>query len=150
MKERAHLVQQYNEGKITVLFLTKAGGEGLDLKGTDAIVVMEPTWNDNSTEQVVARAIRYRSHEHRDGGRRKVKVYRLCHVTEEDVNPTSKTFIRNYLRRATTKFPHASELMNHLVSCDWIMEIYQRAKQKQLARFEKELEKLSIENNPCE
>lgn len=150
VKERAHLVQQYNEGKITVLFLTKAGGEGLDLKGTDAIVVMEPTWNDNSTEQVVARAIRYRSHEHRDGGRRKVKVYRLCHVTEEDVNPTSKTFIRNYLRRATTKFPRASELMNHLISCDWIMEIYQRAKQKQLARFEKELEKLSIENNPCE
>lgn len=40
--------------------------------------------------------------------------------------------------------------MIHLISCDLIVEIYQRAKQTQLAQFGKELEKLSIENNPCE
>ena len=59
---RQKIVNDYNAGKLSVLFITKAGGEGLDLKGTYAIILMEPTWNQNNSEQIIARAIRYKSH----------------------------------------------------------------------------------------
>ena len=143
---RSQLVQQYNQGDVTVLFLTKAGGEGLDLKGTDAIVIMEPTWNDNTTEQVIARAIRFRSH---TGPRRKVKVYRLCHVADRDVTPSSKKFIKNYIRAVGLQPPKTTGLLEHLISSDMIIAVYQRAKQKALKKMEDELEKLSIEKNNC-
>ena len=147
IKERSTLVNDYNAGNITVMFLTRAGGEGIDLKGTDAIVIMEPTWNESNTEQVVARAIRFRSHE---GPRKKVKVYRLCHVADSDITTASKNFIRQYLRGVGLKPPKVTNLLEHLVSSDLIIEVYQRAKQKVLKRIENELEKLSIEKNNCQ
>lgn len=62
-KERDALVQQYNEGKIRALLLSSAGGEGLDLKGTRLLQVLEPHWNLEKIKQVEGRGIRYKSHE---------------------------------------------------------------------------------------
>lgn len=149
VSERANIVNDYNDGKLTILFITKAGGEGLDLKGTDAIVLMEPTWNDNSSEQVIARAIRFRSHEDRPEERKKVKVYRLCHVAKEDLTLNTEKYIKKYISETKTKVPTIVDLANNLISCDLIMEIFQEAKQNVLDLFDVALQKLSIENNPC-
>ena len=149
VSDRAKIVQDYNKGKISVLFITKAGGEGLDLKGTDAIVIMEPTWNDNSSEQVIARAIRYKSHEHRSDSRKKVMVYRLCHVASSDLTKHSEKFIKKYLADATSSIPKVQDLASTLISCDLIMEIFQKAKQNVLNAFDVALQNLSIEKNSC-
>ncbi|MBA2706278.1 MAG: DEAD/DEAH box helicase [Gemmatimonadaceae bacterium] len=60
--KRDQMVQDYNANKLRALLLSRAGGEGLDLKGTRLIQLMEPAWNEESLKQVTGRGIRYRSH----------------------------------------------------------------------------------------
>lgn len=74
--KRDELVQKYNEGKIRALLLSSAGGEGLDLKGTRLIQVLEPHWNDEKLHQVEGRGIRYKSHSDLPQEERKVLVQR--------------------------------------------------------------------------
>lgn len=61
--EKAKLVSDYNTGKVRKLLVSSAGGEGLDLKKTRYVHIMEPHWNDPKIEQVIGRAARYKSHE---------------------------------------------------------------------------------------
>ena len=53
----------YKDKTCRVLIITKAGAEGVDLKMTHTIYIMDGQWNDSLYEQIVARAIRYKSHE---------------------------------------------------------------------------------------
>lgn len=61
-KERHEIVQKYNSGKMPVLLISKAGGEGLDLKKTTAVIMLEPTWNGASRTQIFGRGVRNGSH----------------------------------------------------------------------------------------
>ncbi len=72
--DRDKMVKNYNEGRLKALLLSSAGGEGLDLKGTRQIQVLEPHWNKEKLEQVIARGIRYKSHEHLPEDQRSVSV----------------------------------------------------------------------------
>jgi SNF2 family DNA or RNA helicase len=62
-KDRDRLVREYNENKLKVLMLSSAGGEGLDLKGTRLMQILEPHWNVEKIKQVQGRGARYKSHE---------------------------------------------------------------------------------------
>ncbi len=59
---RDNLVKKYNENKLRVLLLSSAGAEGLDLKGTRMVQVLEPHFNNEKIKQVIGRAARYQSH----------------------------------------------------------------------------------------
>lgn len=72
--QRAQMVQDYNSGKLRALLVSSAGGEGLDLKRTRQIQVLEPHWNKEKVEQVVARGIRYQSHSDLPEDQRRVDV----------------------------------------------------------------------------
>ena len=63
-KLRKKVVDDYNKGDVKVLLVSGAGSEGLDLKGTKMVQVMEPHWNLARTKQVIGRAIRHQSHAH--------------------------------------------------------------------------------------
>ena len=60
-----------------VMLLTAAGSEGLDFRGVERVIVMDPTWNDASMKQVIGRAKRNGSHLHLPSDRRRVKVQYL-------------------------------------------------------------------------
>jgi len=75
-KARKQLVEDYNTGKIKNLLITGAGSEGLDLKGTRAIQLLEPHWNDPRLEQAIGRGIRFGSHTHLPEEDRNVDVLR--------------------------------------------------------------------------
>jgi superfamily II DNA/RNA helicase len=74
--ERERMVKDYNSGKLKALLLSSAGGEGLDLKGTRLIQLMEPHWNQEKLKQVVGRGIRYKSHAGLPENERNVLVQR--------------------------------------------------------------------------
>lgn len=76
-KERQRAVGRYNSGKIQFLFISNAGGEGLDLKGTRYIFMLESEWNLAQELQVIGRGPRRKSHEHLEEKDRHVHVYRL-------------------------------------------------------------------------
>jgi superfamily II DNA or RNA helicase len=75
--QREELVRQYNDDKLKALLLSSAGGEGLDLKGTNLIQVLEPHWNEEKIKQVIGRGIRFKSHDHLPEEQRKVLVQRF-------------------------------------------------------------------------
>ena len=115
-KKRQEIVDDFNSGKKRILFISKAGGEGLDLKGTNAVILLEPTWNESNTNQIIGRAIRYGSHAHLPENKRYVDVIQLYLVKpeeikyllegpmdfgtmEEDIFPS----VDNYIRMASLK-----------------------------------------------
>lgn len=73
--QKKSIVNDYNNGKIDVLLLSSSGGEGLDLKNTRQIHIMEPHWNIAKINQVIGRGIRYKSHEKLPKEQRIVDVY---------------------------------------------------------------------------
>lgn len=59
---REQLVRDYNDNKLKALLVSSAGGEGLDLKGTRLVQLLEPHFNNEKLKQVIGRAARYKSH----------------------------------------------------------------------------------------
>jgi len=77
MEARKKAVSRYNSNKVNVMFITKAGGEGLDLKGTRNVILLEKSWNRPNEEQIIGRAVRFRSHSQLPKDEQKVDVYHL-------------------------------------------------------------------------
>lgn len=75
--QRTRSVNKYNRDEVLVLFVSSAGAEGLDLKGTRSIVVLEPHWNYEKISQVVGRGVRFGSHDHLSPSKRHVDIYNL-------------------------------------------------------------------------
>jgi SNF2 family DNA or RNA helicase len=74
--ERDELVRQYNANKLRTLLISSAGGEGLDLKGTRLMQILDPHWNEEKIKQVEGRGIRYKSHDDLPPEERNVLVQR--------------------------------------------------------------------------
>jgi len=74
------VVNDYNNGLVKVLLLSSAGSESLHLKGTRQIHIMEPHWNDAKIQQVIGRAIRYKSHSYLPKEQQHVTIYKWISV----------------------------------------------------------------------
>lgn len=137
-KRRGEIVSQYNNDELDVLFISKAGGEGLDLKGTRQIILMESGWNENTERQVVGRGVRYRSHAHLPRDEQNVAIYRLHHIKkDEDVGHIlSPGFQIDY--KTPSSWP----------SADLLLKKISQRKTEAISGFLQELKGLSIERNP--
>lgn len=63
-EEKQSIVRDYNEGRVPVILVSSSGAEGLDLKGTKKIQVLEPHFNRSKIRQIIGRGARFESHEH--------------------------------------------------------------------------------------
>ena len=72
--ERNAMVHDYNHNKLKALLISPAGGEGLDLKGTKYMGLMDPSWNPEKMNQAIGRTARFKSHESLPENERKVIV----------------------------------------------------------------------------
>jgi len=137
-KERKEAVKQYNSNKIRVLLISKAGGEGLDLKETRYMILLEPGWNPAITEQVIGRGIRFKSHYHLPKNQQIVDVYKLYLVKNHEDKIKKYTNIDNAY---TSKKK-------------WSVDLYLRAlsmsKKEMINELMERLEKYSIENTNCQ
>lgn len=103
LKRRKDIVKAYNEDKIKILLITKAGGEGLDLKNTAAIFILDPPWNEAAQEQAIGRAIRYKSHINLPPSQRKVYVYTIYSVKPNEGDPGVKPSVDLVLKKLIDK-----------------------------------------------
>jgi SNF2 family DNA or RNA helicase len=86
--KRTEAVNKYNSGEIKLLSISSAGGEGLDLKDTRSVIIMEPHWNSEKLNQVIGRAVRFRSHINLPLEDRHVDIYNLIlKKPEENADP---------------------------------------------------------------
>lgn len=121
--EKQALIDQYNSKskKPQVLLLSSSGSEGLNLKNTRLMQILEPHFNKSKTDQAEARAIRYKSHETLPKDERKVIVeeYRstLPKTTFQMLlgRPAS-TAIDNYLARIGEKKKSITKEINTLLN----------------------------------
>lgn len=99
-KQKADIVNRYNAGKLPVILGTGSASEGLDLKETNLIQLLEPHFNNSRLDQVIGRGVRYKSHDALPPEERKVLVQRFY-----SQYPTGrKTTVDGYLKaRAAEK-----------------------------------------------
>jgi SNF2 family DNA or RNA helicase len=110
-RDRKKAVEDYNTGKIKALLISSAGGEGLDLKGTRSVQVLDPHWNEEKLHQVIGRAVRYKSHEHLPEDERSV------HITRYEAVPIgSKMGIEQVLSEMAEGKDQLIRKMKHLMS----------------------------------
>ena len=78
-------IAPYINNKYRVLLITKAGSEGVDTKNCQNLILLDHQWNDATTEQIIARAVRFKSHYALKPSERYVNVYILlfCFKSEE-------------------------------------------------------------------
>lgn len=81
-KEKDKLVERYNSGDLKHMMVSSSGSEGLNLKGTKLVQIMEPHFNKSKIDQMVARGVRYKSHEHLPHEERHVDVEHYHSVME--------------------------------------------------------------------
>lgn len=74
---RLEIVEKFNNKRVQVLIITLAGSEGLDLKEVRDVIILDPVWNPAVMEQIVGRAVRYKSHINLPEKERVVDVYNL-------------------------------------------------------------------------
>jgi len=105
-EDRTATLQEYNKpnGPLTVLLISSSGAEGLSARGTRNIFILEPYWNIERLLQVMARGIRYRSHEHLPEKERNVQVYIYIAVPPKDIKPKEKTTDAHLLTSAVQKY----------------------------------------------
>ena len=64
-----------NGDKVKVVFISKAGSEGLDFKNIRQIHILEPWYNTNRIEQIIGRGVRTCSHKKLPFQKRNVMIY---------------------------------------------------------------------------
>lgn len=91
-KEKKQVVDDYNSGKIPVIIGSGSASEGLDLKGTKLIQLLDPHFNEARLDQVIGRGVRYKSHAHLPESERKVTVQRYYSTLPDDRSWLGKLF----------------------------------------------------------
>jgi SNF2 family DNA or RNA helicase len=78
--QRKEAVEAYNSGRVKVVLIGPAGSEGISLKGTSRVQILDPHWNSARIQQAEGRAVRLDSHIHLPIADRNVQIDR--YITE--------------------------------------------------------------------
>lgn len=117
-------LNDYNNDKTNVMIITSSGAEGISLKNTRSVIILEPYWNSQRPQQVIARAIRLGSHSSLPIAQQKVDVYNL--ILEKP-----KSVLR----------------YDQVPSADDLLYNYTKYKDVSINNFYNQLKKISIEND---
>lgn len=95
--EKDQMIRDYNEGRKKVLLVSSSGAEGLDLRGTKKIQILEPHFNPSKIRQVVGRGVRFESHAHLPPKERHVEIEHYLSVHKKPWIGKPHTSIDRYL-----------------------------------------------------
>ena len=70
-------LHKFINNEYRVLIITKAGAEGVDTVNCQNIILFDSQWNDTTSEQIIARDIRFKSHNGLPEKERYVNVIRV-------------------------------------------------------------------------
>ena len=98
--------------RIKVVFISKAGSESLDFKFIRNVFVMDPWYNLSRTEQIIGRAIRFRSHKSLEFEKRNTSIYLYCSLPTDDDD--CETVDMYMYRKAETKAIQIGKVTNVL------------------------------------
>jgi superfamily II DNA or RNA helicase len=137
--KRKEIIDLYNNNYYKVLLISEAGGEGLDLKETRYVIIVENDWNENNLNQVMGRAIRFNSHQNLPSYKRRVDVYYLYMI-----KPKEHDNLNSILNT-----PRINRYNGEPLSIDLYLRNYSFLKQQVIDDYLNKLKNYSIENNKC-
>jgi SNF2 family DNA or RNA helicase len=141
---RQEVVEKYNQDRIKVLIISKAGGEGLDLKATRNIIIMEPSWNEATIRQIIGRGIRVGSHFGLPVNKQNVKVYKLYLI-----KPSERSYLNKILKNLLIIPRPDDNFEDNIISVDLVLRNFSLRKELVNQAFLEKLKSVSIENRPC-
>lgn len=97
--QREKILERFKYKKINMLLLHPDFYEGLSISGTRYFHVLEPVLGMSKKEQLYARVIRYKSHDHLPENKRKVRIYEWSCTLLYDFNKMAqaRTFLTQWL-----------------------------------------------------
>jgi hypothetical protein len=108
---------------VKVVLISKAAGEGVDLKNIRQIHVMEPWYNMNRIEQIIGRGVRNLSHCRLPFEKRNVEIY-LHGTILEDNSESADLYVYRLAEKKSIKIGAVSRLLKE-TSVDCILNIGQ-------------------------
>lgn len=123
-EQRKQMVHDYNLGKLKMLLLGPSGGEGISLKGTRLMQLLDPHWNESRMIQAIGRGARFDSHTHLPPEERKLRVQRYI----AQLPPS-------WLDKLMHQPPHRASQ----IAADEYMERMSKQKQDLIEEFNQEL-----------
>lgn len=136
-EKRDIAVSEYNSNKIKVLLISKAGGEGLDLKNTTGIILMNPSWNESANKQIIGRGVRLESHHSLPLRSRHVNIYKLFMIKPEEKKDVKKICSELNIKNK-----------DKLLSIDLYMRNIAILKEVEINKFYAFMKRFSIEKYP--
>ncbi len=152
--KRFEIMSDYNSGKVPVLLISAAGAEGLDLKETRSLIILEPYWNDARLDQVKGRAVRYRSHANLPKKDRTVDIYTLVLTKRTPATWGFKGIsarLGNLLDGITDMSSPQTKIRNRLTlaTADEILLKLSEMKTEKILNITQKIINGSIEKNSC-
>lgn len=91
-------LHKFINNEYRILLITKAGSEGVDTINCQNIILFDSQWNDTTSEQIIARAIRFKSHNGLPQKERYVNVIRVmfCFRSDKSIIDKIKNGTVNY------------------------------------------------------
>ena len=83
---------EFQDKTVRVLLITRAGAEGVSTINCNNIILLDAQWNEALAEQIIARAIRYKSHFGLPEEKRYVNVYRSMLIKPFEKKLVKETF----------------------------------------------------------
>ena len=121
--DKKKLLDAYNEisDKAKILLLSSSGAEGIDLRGTRLLQVLEPHFNQAKIDQVKARGARYKSHEHLPSNDRSMRIEQYLatkapNKIQQMLHLKPATSIDEYLYTASRQKQHIIDDLKSLAS----------------------------------
>lgn len=116
--DRTATLNEYNKpnSPLSILLISSSGSEGISTLGTRQLFICESYWNMERLLQVMARGIRYKSHDHLTESERNVQVYIYLAALPKDVKATELTTDMYLFNEAVRKYQINSEMMKLMAS----------------------------------
>lgn len=119
--ERLRIKEAFNNGETDVLIISKAGSVGLDLQCTSKVFMFDVWWNIPQMNQIIGRAIRYKSH-HDPCKHKHVDVYIYTSVFSTKQPKGVKCFDAQVLIDAVKKWKKVATMIEKIMEPASIMD----------------------------
>jgi hypothetical protein len=102
---------------IKIMMISPAGAEGISLRNTREVHIMEPYWNEVRIEQMIGRAIRYCSHKDLPLEERVVLVYRYISVRTNNKITTDQYINKKALEKENLINSYLNAVKEAAIDC---------------------------------
>ena len=125
-KDRLAIKESFNNGELDLLIISKAGSVGLDLQCTSKVFLYDLWWNIPQVNQIIGRAIRFRSHrkppcehEHVD-----VYIYKSTFATNPPGKGVERVFDHQILLDADKKWTLVADMIENVMKPSAIKNVH--------------------------